>query len=443
LSLLHNKYNQTNNPLAYIYKNTLAFAQSLDEQDQLRRSRQQFIFPSQKGVESLYFCGNSLGLQPKTVRDALLSELDQWADHAVEGHFKGDKPWMHYHKLLTAPSATLVGALPHEVVVMNTLTTNLHLLMVSFYRPTTSRFKIIMEAGAFPSDQYAMESQVHLHGFDPAEAIIEVAPRAGTEILNTADILEAIEQAGDALALVMFSGVNYYTGQLFDIEAITAKAHQVGAKAGFDLAHTTGNIPLHLHQWGPDFAVWCSYKYLNAGPGGPSGLFVHERHADNPSLPRFAGWWGHDESERFKMSKGFKPMYGAEGWQLSNAQIFSFAAHLAGLKIMDEAGIENLRQKSLVLTGYLEHILDELNGEAEHFRIITPRDSAARGCQLSVLTNNGGRALFQFLTDNGAIVDWREPNVIRIAPVPIYNSFEDIWKLGALISQYLQANHQS
>lgn len=431
-----------NNPLALSYENTLAFAQTLDEQDGLRDFRQQFIFPVSGESDVLYFCGNSLGLQPKAIRDALLSELDQWAEHAVEGHFKGENPWMYYHKLLTEPTARLVGALPHEVVVMNSLTVNLHLLMVSFYRPTAGRYKIVMEAGAFPSDQYAMESHVRLHGFDPAEAIIEIAPRAGEETLRTEDILASIEQAGDAIALVMFSGVNYYTGQLFDIEAITAKAHQVGAKAGFDLAHTTGNIPLQLHQWGPDFAVWCSYKYLNSGPGGPSGVFVHERHANSPNLPRFAGWWGHDERERFKMRKGFKPMYGAEGWQLSNAQIFSFAAHWASLKIMDAAGIENLRQKSLLLTGFLEFILDELHSESGSLHIITPRDNAARGCQISVLTDDSGRDLFQFLSKNGVMTDWREPNVIRLAPVPLYNTFEDVWRLGALIKQYTNKEPQ-
>jgi kynureninase len=383
----------------------------------------------------LYFCGNSLGLQPKTVRPAILAELDHWAEHGVEGHFRGDLPWMHYHKFLTQQTARLVGALPHEVVVMNTLTVNLHLMLVSFYRPTQQRYKIVMEAGAFPSDQYAMETQARWHGFDPAEAIVEIAPRPGEDTLRTEDIIETIEREGDRVALVIFGGVNYYTGQFYDLQAIAAAAHRVGAYAGFDLAHAAGNLPLQLHDWGADFAVWCSYKYLNSGPGGPSGVFVHERHSDNPALPRFAGWWGHDEGERFQMRKGFKPMRGAEGWQLSNAQIFSFAAHKASLDVFEAVGMEALRAKSLQLTGYLEFVLDEVNREKNMFRIITPRDPAARGCQISALTDHRGKALFDYMTENGAIADWREPNVIRFAPVPLYNSFEDVWRVGQLLAQ--------
>jgi len=415
------------------YENTLAFAQDLDQQDPLRHYRDQFLFPQHQGKAVLYFCGNSLGLQPKSVRPALLAELDQWETHGVEGHFRGKLPWMHYHKYLTQQSARLVGALPHEVVVMNTLTVNLHLMMVSFYRPTRERYKIVMEAGAFPSDQYAMESQVRWHGFDPEDAIVEVAPRPNADYLQTQDILETIEREGDKVALVIFGGVNYYTGQFYDLPAIAAAAHRVGAYAGFDLAHAAGNLPLHLHDWDADFAVWCSYKYLNAGPGGPSGAFIHERHGNNPALPRFAGWWGHDEKDRFKMRKGFKPMHGAEGWQLSNAQIFSFAAHKAGLDIFDAAGIEALREKSLKLTGYLEFILDEVNRGKNRFQIITPRDPQARGCQISVLTDEHGKALYDFLSKNGVVADWREPNVIRLAPVPLYNSFEDVWRLGQLL----------
>lgn len=422
--------------MSFYYENSLAFAQKLDAQDALREYRSQFIFPQHDAQDVLYCCGNSLGLQPKAVRQALLAELDQWAEHGVEGHFRGEMPWMYYHKFLTEPSARLVGALPHEVVVMNTLTVNLHLLMVTFYRPTPTRFKIVMEAGAFPSDQYAMESQVRAHGFDPETAIIEVAPRPGEDILRTEDILAVIEQEGDSIATVMFSGVNYYTGQFYDLKAIAAAGHRAGAYVGFDLAHTAGNLPLQLHEWGSDFAVWCSYKYLNSGPGGPSGAFVHERHADNPDLPRFAGWWGHDEKERFKMRKGFKPMFGAEGWQISNAQVLSFAAHLASLKIFDAAGMENLRKKSLQLTGFLEFILNDINQGGSKYQIITPKDPAARGCQLSMLTDASGRALFDYLAQNGVISDWREPNVIRFAPVPLYNSFEDVWRLGTLIRQY-------
>lgn len=418
------------------YENTLEFARSQDAQDSLRAFREQFVFPKHDGENVLYFCGNSLGLQPKTVRQALLDELDQWATHGVEGHFRGELPWMYYHKFLTPQTARLVGALPHEVVVMNTLTVNLHLAMVSFYRPTPQRYKIIMEAGAFPSDQYAVESQVRWHGFRSEEAIVEVAPKSGSDTLRTEEIVQIIEKEGPATALVIFGGVNYYTGQFYDLEKIAAAAHRAGANVGFDLAHAAGNLPLQLHDWNADFAVWCSYKYLNSGPGGPAGLFVHEKHGSNSELPRFAGWWGHDEDERFQMKKGFKPMRGAEGWQLSNAQIFSFAAHKASLDIFDAAGIENLREKSLRLTGFLEFVLNEVNPGKQLFKIITPSAPNERGCQLSLLTDGRGKALFNYLSDNGVVADWREPNVIRFAPVPLYNSFEDVWRLGLLVSRF-------
>ena len=419
-----------------IYKNTLEFARQMDMQDPLRTYRSQFIFPQHQGRDVLYLCGNSLGLQPVSVRPALLHELDHWAEHGVEGHFRGDLPWMRYHQFLMPQSARLVGALPHEVVVMNTLTVNLHLMMVSFYRPAAKRYKIIMEAGAFPSDQYALETQVQFHGFDPAAAIVEIAPRSGEDILRTEDILQIIEKEGDSVALVLFGGVNYYTGQFYDLEKITAAAHKVGAKAGFDLAHAAGNVPLHLHDWGADFAVWCSYKYLNSGPGGPSGAFVHERYAEDTDLPRFAGWWGHDEAERFQMRKGFKPMYGAAGWQISNAQIFAFAAHKASLDIFDAAGMENLRAKSEQLTGYLQFVLESANAGKNLFRILTPSDPTARGCQLSLLTDERGKTLFDYLSENGVVADWREPNVIRFAPVPLYNSFEEVWRVGALVAGF-------
>ncbi len=419
-----------------IYKNSLEFAQQLDAQDPLRLYRSQFLFPQQGGRDVLYLCGNSLGLQPTSVRQALLHELDHWAEHGVEGHFRGELPWMHYHKFLTPQSARLVGALPHEVVVMNTLTVNLHLMMVSFYQPTARRYKIVMEAGAFPSDQYALETQVRYHGFDPATAIVEIAPCPGEHTLRTEDIVYVIDREGDSVALVLFGGVNYYTGQLYDLEKITAAAQRLGAKVGFDLAHAVGNVPLQLHDWGADFAVWCSYKYLNAGPGGPGGAFVHERHADNPALPRFAGWWGHEETERFQMRKGFKPMSGAAGWQVSNAQIFAFAAHKASLDIFDGAGMENLRTKSVQLTGFLEFVLAAASAEKNLFHLLTPSDPAARGCQLSLLTNERGKALFDYLSDNGVMADWREPNVIRFAPVPLYNSFEEVWRVGELVGKF-------
>ena len=418
------------------------YARHQDAQDPLRSFRDRFHFPQHQGEPVLYFCGNSLGLQPRAVRPAILQELDHWAREGVEGHFKGELPWMPYHEFLQPQTAHIAGATEEEVVVMNTLTTNLHLLMVSFYRPTATRFKIIMEAGAFPSDQYAVESQVKFHGFEPEEAIVEVAPREGEEILHTADILAAIDTHGEQTALVLFSGVQYFTGQFFDLAAITQKGHAVGARVGFDLAHAAGNVLLKLHKWGPDFATWCSYKYLNSGPGGPSGVFVHERHAFAPDLPRFAGWWGHDQEERFLMRKGFKPMRGAAGWQLSNAQIFSFAAHKASLDLFVEAGMEALRRKSEQLTGYLEWIIHHLNAaHGHHFQVITPADPAQRGCQLSLLTGAEGKRLFDYLSQHGVIADWREYNlpgkkaggVSRLATVPLYNSSEDVWRLGSLL----------
>ncbi|MCB9283145.1 MAG: kynureninase [Lewinellaceae bacterium] len=417
-------------------ENTLSYARAQDQVDPLRGYRDQFYFPQHNGKDVLYFCGNSLGLQPKGVEKALLDELEQWRTYGVEGHFKGEMPWMYYHKFLARQTAHIAGAKEEEVVVMNTLTTNLHLMMVSFYRPTKERFKIIMEAGAFPSDQYAVESQVRFHGFDPETAIVEIAPRDGEDHLQTEDIIRTIKEQGPSAALILFGGVNYYTGQFFDLPAIVREGHHAGACVGFDLAHAAGNLPLQLHDWGADFAVWCSYKYLNSGPGGPSGVFVHQRHHLNLDLPRFAGWWGHDEAQRFLMKKGFHPMSGAAGWQLSNAQIFPMAAHKASLDLFEQAGMENLREKSLRLTAYLEFIIDELNRKGHQYHILTPRDPAQRGCQLSLLIGNHGRELFNYLTDHGVICDWREPNVIRLAPVPMYNSFEDIWLLGEKLRVY-------
>jgi kynureninase len=415
---------------------TLSYARQLDKTDPLRPYRRQFYFPKHQGKDVLYYCGNSLGLQPKGVKEALEKEVMHWREHAVEGHFRGEMPWMYYHKFLLPQSARLVGAKESEVVVMNTLTTNLHLLMVSFYRPSQKRYKIIMEAGAFPSDQYAMESQVRWHGFDPEAAIVEVAPRPGEHTLRTEDIEAVIQQHGDSVATVMFGGVNYYTGQFFDLEKITAAGHAVGASVGFDLAHTVGNLPLQLHDWGVDFACWCSYKYLNSGPGGPSGVFVHERHGNHPGLPRFAGWWGHDEGSRFLMKKGFIPMQGAAGWQLSNAQVFSFAAHKVSLDMFDQAGMEALREKAVKMTAFLEFLIENLNRGQKRFNIITPKNPAERGCQLSMLTGAEGKQLFDFLSENGVVADWREPNVIRVAPVPLYNSFEDCWKLADLLGKF-------
>ncbi len=415
------------------------YAIAQDQNDELASFRERFYIPQFEGRDVLYFCGNSLGLQPKTVEAALLRELAHWRQHGVEGHFRGDMPWMHYHKFLQPGLAEILGAQTDEVVPMNTLTVNLHLLMVSFYRPGRHRYKILMEAGAFPSDQYAVESQVRYHGFHPEEAIIEVAPREGEHTLRTEDILGAIAIHGAEIALTLFGGVQYYTGQYFDIAAITRASHDAGAVAGFDLAHAVGNVPLCLHEWGVDFATWCSYKYLNSGPGGPAGIFVHERWAHDHTLPRFAGWWGHDETQRFRMEKGFVPMPGAAGWQLSNAQIFSFAAHKAALDIFQEAGMPALRLKSEALTAYLEYLLGELCQQGLPLQIITPSNPAQRGCQLSVMAGPQGRNLFDFLTAHGAVCDWREPDVIRLAPVPLYNRFQDVHALYQLLQQWLNA----
>jgi kynureninase len=422
------------------YENSAAFAAQCDQNDPLAHFRQQFHFPRHKGREVYYFTGNSLGLMPRAVRSYLETELKSWETFAVEGHFEGPNPWMHYHKLFSEKLARLVGALPDEVVCMNTLTTNLHLLMVSFYRPTAERYKIIMEAGAFPSDQYAMESQVKFHGHEPAQAIVELAPRPGEDHLRHNDILAAIEREGSHTSLVLLGGVNYYTGQLFNMAAITAAGHAHGAVVGFDLAHAAGNVPLQLHDWGVDFACWCSYKYLNSGPGGPSGIFVHQKHGNNPELPRFAGWWGHNEAERFQMKKGFIPMQGAAGWQLSNAQVLAMAPHLASLDIFDSVGMELLREKSEQLTGYLAFLLEELIQAypTAGLKVITPKNPAERGCQQSLLLPKIGRKVFDHLQNNGVIADWREPDVIRVAPVPLYNSFNDVYQFVKLLREALE-----
>lgn len=416
---------------------SLAHATELDQADPLKSYRDRFFIPKINGEEAVYFTGNSLGLQPKTVKDYLQKELDDWAEFGVEGHFEAKKPWFAYHEFLTPKIAKIVGAKNSEVVVTHSLTTNLHLLMVSFYRPTASRFKIICEKKAFPSDQYALESQIKFHGYSTDTALIEVGPREGEHTTRHEDIISAIEAAGDELAMVMIGGVNYYTGQLFDMASITQKAHEVGATCGFDLAHAAGNVELKLHEWGVDFATWCSYKYLNSSPGGVSGLFVHEIHEFDESLPRFAGWWGYDKETRFEMKPGFVPMRGAEGWQLSNAPVLGMAAHLASLDIFEEVGMDKLREKSTKLTAYLEEVIQTISERYEdtcQFEIITPKDQTQRGAQLSILAHGQGKAMFDALSKQGVIADWREPNVIRIAPVPLYNSFTDIFRFG----QYLE-----
>ncbi len=415
------------------FENSLAFAQQLDNQDPLKSFRDRFYLLKKDGKEQVYLCGNSLGLQPKSVKEAIDQELKDWAELGVEGHFDGKNPWMYYHHFLTEKAAQVVGAKKEEVVVMNNLTANLHLMMVSFYRPTKTRYKIMMEVSAFPSDQYAMETQARFHGFNPDDAIIELKPRNGEYTLRTEDILDTIHAHKDDLAIVMMGGVNYYTGQAFDMQAITKAAHEVGAIAGFDLAHAAGNLHLQLHDWDVDFAVWCTYKYLNSGPGGTSGVFVNERHGNNPELVRFAGWWGHEEETRFQMKKGFIPIKGAAGWQLSNAQIFPMAIHKASLELFAEAGIANLRAKSELLTGYLYFILQDFKN---HLTVITPENPKDRGCQLSIIVKKDGRKLFDYLSANGILPDWREPDVIRMSPVPMYNSFEDIYKIGSVMQQY-------
>jgi kynureninase len=372
-----------------------------------------------------------LGLQPKNAETYINQELEDWKNLGVEGHFHAKRPWMPYHEFFSKSLGKLVGAKPEEVVAMGTLTNNLHLLMVSFYRPQGKRNKILCEAKAFPSDQYALASQARFHGFKPKDVIVELAPRQGEHTLRKADVLAKIEEVGDELAMLMIGGVNYYTGQVHDMKTITAAAKKVGAFVGWDLAHGIGNIELKLHEWGADFAAWCSYKYVNSGPGSTAGIFVHERHHGQADIPRFEGWWGHEKESRFKMPDKFVPMPTAEAWQLSNAPVFAMAPHRAALDIFDETTFEQRREKAVKLSGYLEFVLDEIAKKNNaNFEIITPRKWDERGSQLSVFLHGQGRALFDKLMAAGVIADWREPNVIRMAPVPLYNSFEDIWRFG-------------
>ena len=417
-----------------IFKTTRNYAREMDDADPLSEYRNRFLFPQHQGKDVIYLCGNSLGLQPKGARIIIEQELSDWAEFGVEGHFQAKRPWFAYHTFFTESLAKITGALPREVVAMNTLTVNLHLLLLSFYKPTKQRYKIIMEAGAFPSDMYAMETQARLHGFDPDDAIIEVAPRKGEYTLHPEDIEAAIRKHGKKLALVVFGGVNYYTGQFFDLKRITELAHEQGALAGFDLAHAVGNKILHLHDWNVDFACWCSYKYLNSGPGSVGGIFVHEKHIKRKDTFRLAGWWGYDEKTRFKMKKGFKPMATAESWQMSNAQVMNMAAHRASLDIFDEISLSDLAQKSYDLTNYTEFLLKELTNI--NFKIITPDNPLERGCQLSLLFKSKGREVFDFLQKKGVVADWREPNVIRISPVPLYNSFQDVYAVYELLKNF-------
>ncbi len=421
------------------FQNTQEFAKDSDAKDPLKDFRKKFFIPQHEGRDCIYLTGNSLGLQAKTTCKYVQQELDDWAKLGVEGHFHAKNPWLPYHEIFPKQLSKIIGCNEEEVVVMNQLTVNLHLLMVSFYRPTKKRFKIICETKAFPSDQYAFETQARYHGFDPAEAVVEAVPREGEHTLRTEDIISLIKQHGESVAVVLFGGVNYYTGQLFDMKTITDAAHAVGAYAGFDLAHAAGNVELQLHDWNVDFACWCSYKYLNSGPGGVAGAYIHEKHIANKDLPRFAGWWGYTKETRFRMEKGFEAIPTAEGWQLSNAPVLSMAAHKASLDIFEEAGMDRLHQKRRSLSAYLHFILKEINSRQKEkvVEIITPSNEGERGCQVSMLMLKRGREIFNELTKQGVIADWREPNVIRVAPVPLYNSFEDAWRFGQIVENTL------
>ncbi len=418
------------------YQNSLAFAQQMDQDDELRNYRSQFHLPIQKnGQAYIYFCGNSLGLQPKSTVTALQQELLDWKNLGVEGHFHAKNPWMPYHEFLTQAMAKVVGAKPTEVVVMNTLTVNLHLMMVSFYRPKGKRNKILIEADAFPSDKYAAESQIRLHGLDPKDCLIELKARPNEVCLRSEDIQATIEEQGEEIALIMLGNTNYYTGQYFDIKKITEWGHAKGCFVGFDCAHGAGNVALNLHESGCDFAVWCNYKYLNAGPGGMGGAFVHERHHHDASIPRLEGWWGHNKETRFKMRDAFEPIPSTEAWQLSNPPILAMAAVWASLKLFDEVGMNKLRKKANALTGYLEYLVQTLGDDV--INIITPADPNQRGSQLSIQVKNADKTLFNKITEQGVIADWREPDVIRVAPVAMYNSFEDVFHFYNILKNNL------
>jgi kynureninase len=422
----------------YQYSNSYiaspSFAETMDANDPLARFKSQFHFPKHGGNDVIYFCGNSLGLQPKNVAAAIETELTTWRELAIGGYFGGTNPWLHYQEYTRTTLAGMMGAKDNEITVMNALTVNLHLLMLSFYKPTATRFKIIMEAGAFPSDQYAVETLVKHFNLDPETAIIEIKPEAGKKTIENSAIVTAIEAAGESLAMVLFGGINYYTGQLFDIQSITAAAHKVGAIAAFDLAHVAGNVPMQLNAWNVDFAVWCSYKYLNAGPGAVGGVFVHEKHATNINTPRLGGWWGNDEATRFKMEKGFIAKPTASGWNISTAQVFNTVNLKASLTIFEEASMQNLRSKSIALTGYLAFLLEQLTSLS--FTLITPSDPNQRGAQLCLFFEEKGKEIYQKMKDQGIIVDYREPGVIRVAPAPLYCSFKDVYRFYEILKSF-------
>lgn len=419
------------------FQPTLAFAQQLDAQDALRNFRNEFVVPTENEKQQYYFLGNSLGLQPKRTKEKLQTILDDWAKRGVESFFHAEQPWMDYHDRLTGPLSKIVGCLPHEVTVMNNLSVNLHLMLVSFYRPQGKRYKILCEAKAFPSDQYMMETHVKHHGYDPADAVIEVKPRAGEHTIRNEDLLQMIVQHREELALVLFGGINYYTGQVFDMQTITQLAQQAGAKVGFDLAHAAGNIELKLHDWHIDFACWCNYKYLNGGPGAIAAAYVHEKYHSDPAMQRFAGWWGYEKATRFQMEKGFKPIQTAEGWQLGTPPLLLYASLLASLEIVEEAGWHNINTKCKQLTAYLWNVLDDVNASQKQpiIEFITPRNEEQHGCQVSMNMLQRGKEIYTALMAQGFFVDWREPSVIRLAPVPLYNTFEEVWKFGEALKK--------
>ncbi|EAR00716.1 kynureninase [Maribacter sp. HTCC2170] len=413
------------------FENSLAFAQKLDTEDVLNDYKSQFHFPQINGKDVIYFTGNSLGLQPKITKSYVDEVITDWKNLAVEGHFRSDKPWWDYHERLAKPLASVVGAKKEEVSVMNTLSVNLHLLLVSFYRPTKKRFKILCEEKAFPSDQYILKSQVKFHGFDIEDAIVEVRKREGEHFWRTEDILSKINEVGEEIALVLIGGVNYYNGQVFDMKAITKAGKTQGAFVGWDLAHAVGNVELKLHEWDVDFASWCSYKYMNSGPGNASGIFVNKKYLHESDIPRFEGWWGTKKETRFLMKPEFEPIENADAWQISNPSVLSLAPYLASLQLFEEVGMNALIEKRDKIVSYLEFVLNEIDGEVNgSFEIITPNE---RGCQLSVFLHGHGRPLFDFLMESGVITDWREPNVIRLAPAPFYCSFEDMYRFGQIL----------
>ena len=413
-------------------------AEELDAQDELASFRQEFHFPVKDGKPLLYFTGNSLGLQPRSAQKIVNEEMEDWRNLGVEGHMTSRRPWFSYHQQFKEPLSKIVGALPHEVVAMNALTVNIHLMLASFYRPTPTRNKIMIVGYEFPSDRYAVESQIKHHGYDPKECLIEVMPPEGSHEISDEQLRSIIAEHGDSLAVIHFSGVHYYTGQFFNMELIAREGHKVGAIVGFDLAHAVGNVELKLHDWDADYAVWCTYKYLNSGPGSVGGAFVHEKHGSDPDLVRFAGWWGNDEKTRFQMPQWFEPSYGADSWQLSNAPVMNMASHKASLDIFMDAGMERISEKRDALTGFAEEILTDIRKRFPAVKVLTPSDKSRRGAQLSIDLGEKGRAVFEALTERGIVVDWRHPSVIRMAPAPLYNSFCDVAEFGMHLNEILE-----